>query len=172
LKHIPNILTFIRLLCIPIFAYTYVAVSTKIAFAIYVFASITDFFDGFLARRYNVVSTFGTVFDPLADKLLLLTALTCLFYSQLIPGWILIIMFAEELFMIASGIYFYFKPTKIVIPANRIGKLATLSFTISVALTFLIPNNRIIQYFITASVILKIISLSSYVWAFNNQIDN
>ena len=70
------------------------------ALIIFIFAGFTDFLDGYIARKYHVISTFGTVFDPLADKLMLLVSLLSLYLDQNIPLWVLVIMIAKEAFMI------------------------------------------------------------------------
>ncbi len=162
MKNIPNLLTLMRLLCVPLFVYCYFNISLHVALGVFLIASFTDFLDGYLARKYKVESTFGTVFDPLADKLLLISALVCLYVSHFIPLWVLTIILIKEVFMIIAGIIFYFKPEQVILPSDWLGKIATVVFTASITLVLLLPENRAVQYLLFIAVILKMISLISY----------
>ena len=82
MKHIPNILTMLRILLIPFFIYYFINESFMVAFIIFIVASVTDFFDGYLARKFQVISNFGKIMDPLADKLLVLSALALLSFGK------------------------------------------------------------------------------------------
>lgn len=77
-RHIPNLITAFRLLLVPVFAAVFFTCDVRIAFAVFLLASASDLLDGYLARRWNVVSEFGKLFDPLADKLMQVGAVICL----------------------------------------------------------------------------------------------
>mgnify|MGYP001361137662 CR=1 FL=1 len=129
-KHIPNILTIIRFLLVPVFLY-YVIINEaanhiSIAFIVFVLASFTDYLDGMLARKYKVISDFGKIMDPLADKLLVLSALGCIswLHPYYLPKLIFFIILARELLVtILREIY---QKKGIVLAADKLGKLKTV----------------------------------------------
>lgn len=136
MSYIPNILTVIRLALVPVFIAAFVALpeSPSIALLIYAAAMLTDAVDGRIARAYNCVSVFGTLADPLADKLMTLAAVVCLARSGIIPLAAMILVAIREVTMIAVGTYA--AHANIVIPACFPGKLATVLFTGSLVLLF------------------------------------
>lgn len=166
MKNIPNILTAIRLALVPVFPIVYFSNFENaqiLALIIFIFAGFTDFLDGYIARKFQYITPFGTVFDPLADKFMLLTALISLFINHVIPLWVLIIMLIKEVFMICAGIYLYMRKAKMIIPANIFGKLATVVFSLAIALLLLSPHTKWLQYLVMLAVGFKLIAFSSYV---------
>ena len=129
-KHIPNALTILRFLLVPVFAYMLFICpcenSAHAALIIFIIASLTDYVDGYLARKWQVISDFGKIMDPLADKLLVLTALLGLtmlppfHLSYLIFG---IILFREVGITILREV---FQHKGIVVAADKLGKLKTV----------------------------------------------
>ena len=100
--NLPNKLTILRVLMIPFFVLFMLmditgAADKWIAVALFVIASMTDFLDGYIARKYNLVSNFGKFMDPLADKLLVIATLTCMIEASLVPAWMVIIIVSREL---------------------------------------------------------------------------
>ena len=83
IRYLPNILTLLRIICIPIFFIFLISSQAEFAIVLFCFASLTDFFDGFFARKYNVVTKFGIFFDPLADKLLTTSAFIGFMFLEL-----------------------------------------------------------------------------------------
>ena len=110
-------------------------VTPLVSLLIFLAASLTDSLDGYLARKWNQITAFGKLFDPLADKLLLLAVLCCLAKSHIIPWWILILMAVKELLMMAGSMWMLRK--NVVVSSNILGKAATVVFI--VALTFVFP---------------------------------
>ena len=97
LKNIPNILSIIRILLIFVFVYTFFALDNLyVALIVFLVAGATDVVDGFLARRYNWITTLGKILDPVADKMMQFAALICLLIKGLIPWWFAAIFFAKE----------------------------------------------------------------------------
>lgn len=109
--------------------------SNLITVTIFLIASITDFFDGYLARKNNMVTTFGKFLDPIADKLLVLSALLMLVEAGIIPAWIPIIIAARE--FIVSGIRMLAAGEGNVIAASWLGKIKTVSQMIAITFAFI-----------------------------------
>lgn len=124
---IPNILTTARLVLVPVFAYlVLVAKNLPLAALVFVISGITDVVDGYIARRFHMISNFGKVYDPFVDKLMQITAVVCLALAEVIPAWIIIVVLVKELTMILIGGILYLK--KIVVSSNWYGKAATVVF--------------------------------------------
>ena len=143
-----------------------------IALAIFIIASLTDLIDGKIARKYNLVTNFGKFMDPLADKLLVCSAMICLVEMGRIPAWIVIIIIARE--FIISGFRLVASDKGVVIAANYWGKFKTTFQMIMVCL--MIANNEVLPsairsgYRILTDIImwialaLTVITLIDYVW--------
>ena len=130
-KHIPNILTIIRFILIPIIFYFVLQDNYIVAVIFLVLSGITDVLDGHIARKYNFITDFGTLFDPLADKLTQIATLLALVIQNIIPLWILLVLIAKEILMI-TGATFLFKKDTIAIPSKWFGKLATVLFYVAI----------------------------------------
>lgn len=136
LKMLPNIITVIRLLLVPVFIFCFFVYDDKrIAFAVFVFASASDLLDGFLARRLNAISNFGKLFDPLADKLLQVSALICLTIIGFLPLTAAIIIAVKECIMLAGG-WYALKRMNRVVYSNNFGKIASFIMSLAIALCF------------------------------------
>lgn len=140
MRHIPNALTILRMLVIPVFAYIMFTSSTPqsawIVLWLFVGASLTDWLDGFLARKMNVISDFGKIMDPLADKLLVLTALAGLTWLppyRLHIAIFFIILIREVGITILREIY---KKRGIIMPADKLGKLKTVMQMLGITAAF------------------------------------
>lgn len=148
--NLPNKITVARMLLIPImivipflniqgtFGNTEITYSNIIILIIFLIASLTDFLDGYLARKKNLVTTFGKFLDPIADKLLVLSALIMLVEMNRIPAWIPIIIAARE--FIVSGIRMLAAGEGNVIAASWLGKIKTVSQMIAISLAFIDVN--------------------------------
>ncbi len=125
--NLPNKLTLFRVILIPFFVVFMLVDITAydkwIALAIFIIASLTDLLDGKIARKYNLVTNFGKFMDPLADKLLVCSALICLVALERIPAWIVIVIIARE--FIISGFRTLAADNGVVIAASYWGKFKT-----------------------------------------------
>ena len=125
--NLPNKLTVFRVILIPFFVLFLLlditAYDRWFALAIFIIASLTDFLDGHIARKYNLVTNFGKFMDPLADKLLVCSALICLIELDRIPSWIVIVIIARE--FIISGFRLVASDNGVVIAASYWGKFKT-----------------------------------------------
>ena len=136
-----------------------------ISLTLFVVASVTDWFDGYLARKNNLVTNFGKFMDPLADKLLVCSAMICMIDLKRLPAWFVIIIIARE--FIISGFRLIAAENGIVIAANYWGKFKTASQMIMIILLILHFDGIFVileQIFIWLSLALTIISLITYIW--------
>lgn len=141
LKHIPNTLTIIRFLLIPLIILYIFSGNYILAFVFFTLSGITDIADGFIARKFNVISNFGKLMDPLADKLTQISTLTCLVITNIIPLWILIIVLLKEFIMICGASFLYGKD--VVVYSKWYGKLATVLFFIAIVVSLLLKQFEI-----------------------------
>lgn len=164
MRHIPNILSCIRLLMIGIFIYFFVKLQYLASLIVFIIAFLTDVLDGYLARRNNWVSDIGKVLDPLADKLMLITALTCCYLKGWLPLWILAVAVIKELIMIIAGIVLFKKD--VVVYSDWFGKIAAGCFNVGVALTLLkvfFPAIGMVNILILAvAILLALIAMLHY----------
>jgi len=128
--NVPNALTLLRILLLPVYIWLYLAGNIPGTLAVCAAVFATDMLDGFVARRWNQITTLGKLLDPLADKLLLLTVLICFGISGELEWWVIALVLGKELLMIAGGAYALRK--KIVVSALWIGKTATGLFAVAV----------------------------------------
>lgn len=156
----PNLLTIFRLFLIPVFILIFFSnIHNCIIYSIIIFliAGFTDALDGFIARKFDLITKWGIILDPLADKLMLVAVLTCLVIKSYIPIWVLIIMTAKETAMVTAGILLFKDHT--VIPSNFFGKISTILFYFSIVL---LTANR------TLGIIFIYVGVSSSIVAFIN----
>ena len=125
--NLPNKLTIVRIIMIPFFVFflltDFVAGSKWIATVLFCAASITDFLDGHIARKYTLVTNFGKFMDPLADKMLVSSAFICLVAQNKIAAWIVIVIIARE--FVISGFRLVASDSGVVIAASYWGKFKT-----------------------------------------------
>ena len=170
--NLPNKLTVLRVIMVPFFVVFMLipslgaAANKYIALALFCIASFTDFLDGHLARKHNLVTNFGKFMDPLADKLLVCSALICLSSLGKLATWIVLVIIARE--FIISGFRLVASDNGIVIEASYWGKFKTVSHMAMIILLILDFQNPV-YYVLTQIVVwvglaLTVISLADYVW--------
>lgn len=140
-KHIPNILTIIRFLLIPIIVLYIFSGNFILAFVFFTLSGLTDIADGFIARKFNLISNFGKLMDPLADKLTQISTLASLAIVHIIPIWILVIVLLKEFVMIVGASFLYGKD--VVVYSKWYGKLATVLFYIAIVISLLLNQFEI-----------------------------
>ena len=166
----PNNLTVARMIIVPFLVVFLLTgwggeANRYISLVLFVVASVTDWFDGYLARKNNLVTNFGKFMDPLADKLLVCSAMICMIDLKRLPAWFVIIIIARE--FIISGFRLIAAENGIVIAANYWGKFKTASQMIMIILLILHFDGIFVileQIFIWLSLALTIISLITYIW--------
>ena len=168
--NLPNKLTVLRVIMVPFFVFFMLtgvggAANKWIALIIFCVASLTDMLDGKIARARNLVTNFGKFMDPLADKLLVCSAMICMIELGRLPAWIVIIIIARE--FIISGFRLIAAENGVVIAANYWGKFKTVSQMIMIILLILHFGGIFAvleQIFIWLSLALTVISLITYIW--------
>ncbi len=166
--NLPNKLTVSRVILIPFFVFSLLYQGGEnqnlryVAAAIFVIASLTDLLDGKIARKYNLVTNFGKFMDPLADKLLVCSALICLIELGQLPAWMVIIIISRE--FIISGFRLVASDNGIVIAASYWGKFKTTFQMIAVILLIVrIPALALVTNFcVWIALALTVISLIDY----------
>ena len=131
---IPNVLTIIRMILIPVFVILFFKGYKIAALCVFCAASLTDMLDGYLARKLNQITDFGKLFDPLADKLMVLTAMVLQTFWGPLPLVAVIIVAVKELVMVLGGIFMLSKD--VVVYSNYFGKAAQVGFIASLILSF------------------------------------
>ena len=133
-KNIPNILTILRMAAVPVFIVFMLKNMIYPAIIIFLLAEITDVLDGFIARRFNLITKFGKIADPLADKMMQLAALFMFSIRDMIPRIIPWLVLFKELFMLISGIYLIRK--NFDMSSKWFGKLTSVVLFIAIMLVF------------------------------------
>ena len=164
--NLPNKLTLLRIILIPVFMgvlYWGFPGADYVALAIFVIASLTDMLDGKIARKYNLVTNFGKFMDPLADKLLVCSALICLIELEQIPAWMVIVIISRE--FIISGFRLVASDNGVVIAASYWGKFKTTFQMIAVILMILDIDalSLLTTAMIWIALILTVVSLVDYI---------
>ncbi len=158
MQYVPNILTILRLFAVPVFVLCYYYwYNPMLGLILFVLASITDYFDGWIARKYNVISNFGKLMDPLADKILVLSAMIILALPPInYIHWSIVGIIALREISVTI-LRDYYRTKNIIIPANIWGKLKTVFQMIGIIAALLLY--ALIPYlrdYVTQSVIEKI----------------
>jgi CDP-diacylglycerol--glycerol-3-phosphate 3-phosphatidyltransferase len=170
-KNVPNILSSVRICLVPVFvfAYFYEFSSVKIAAAaIYAVASATDFLDGYIARKYGLISNLGKILDPVGDKLMTLAVLACITVDKVIPVWAVLIAVFKEALMLIGGAVVRKREGGAIPSSNIIGKTSTVVFFVVCVTLMLfrkIPEN-IATIMISFTIALMLIALVSYLLTF------
>ena len=164
--NIPNIITSFRLILVPFFVISFLSDIPNgklIAGIIFAIAGISDVADGYIARKYNMVSRLGEALDPLADKLMQMSAAICLFSKDIINVYFTFAFIIKEVCMILMATILATK-IKRVIPAQWYGKFATFLFmlVVFISITFTL-NKSVIFYMFLAGLIAEFFALFNYI---------
>ena len=167
MKAVPNIISIFRICLVPVFIAVYFSDDSDRKFyavIIYGIAAFSDFFDGFLARRYKASSNLGKLLDPLGDKLMTISVMVCITIDGLIPFWAVLVAGMKELMMGAGGLVLHKKAHTELLPSNFIGKTSTVVFflvCVTLMLFINIPGWASITL-ISVAIGLTFIALASY----------
>ena len=145
-KHVPNILTIIRFFLVPIILYLLFNNYYVLAFIFLTISGLTDVLDGFIARKFDLITNFGKLMDPLADKVTQISILAVLAIQNIVPLWILIVVVLKEFLMISGASFLYGK--EFVVSSRWYGKLATVLFYIAIVCSLFIRefNTQLLEH--------------------------
>ena len=163
LKNIPNALTVLRFLLIPVILYFIFTGNYILAFVFFTISGITDIADGCIARKFNLISTFGKLMDPLADKLTQIATLASLVLTNIIPLWILIVVLLKEFIMIVGASFLYGKD--VVVYSRWYGKLATVLLYIAIVFSLLSKQFDLVGFISNIDIILYSFALISTIFS-------
>lgn len=170
-KNVPNILTLLRFVFIPFIVVALYFNNYILAFVLLTLSAITDVLDGFIARKYNLITDFGKLMDPLADKATQIVILITLGLRHIVPYWILCIIALKEFIMIAGASFLYGKD--LVVSSKWYGKLTTVIFYLAIVSSLVIGyfklSIRFDSYLYYIGVVLTIFSLIMYFKSFYAQ---
>lgn len=167
----PNMLSVIRLCLVPVFVIVYFSNGAHAgawAVGVYILATFTDYLDGHLARKYNLITNLGKVLDPLGDKMLTFAVLACITIDGLIPGWVVAVFVIKELLMGLGGLLIHRRAKVEIPPSNYIGKTATVMFFVICAVLILfdgIPHTAAV-IMISAALAVSMAAFVSYLCKF------
>lgn len=177
LKYVPNTLTILRFLLIPPIVYTIACENFVLALVFLILSAITDVLDGAIARKFNLITDFGKLVDPLADKTTQTAILITLGVKGIIPFWILAIVIVKEFAMISGASFLYGK--ELVVSSKWYGKLATVLFYLAIGCSliirylngnvFITPIYDFSIYIYCLAIIATLLALVLYFRAFNMQ---
>lgn len=163
LKYVPNSLTIIRFLLIPVIIYSVIAGNYLLAFVLFSVSGITDIADGFIARKFNLISNFGKLMDPLADKLTQISMLAILVIKNIIPVWILVVVALKEITMVCGASFLYGKD--VVVYSRWYGKLATVLFYLAIVSSLLIEQFKVASWLVDLDLYLYYLALITTLFA-------
>ncbi len=167
-KNIPNILTMLRFVLIPFILYFLSIDNYILTFVFLTLSGITDVLDGFIARKFNFITDFGKLIDPLADKATQLLTLAALVLKNIIPLWILGLLVLKEFIMIVGASFLYGK--ELVVSSKWYGKLATVLIYVAIVCSLVIKQFslpfKFDTYIYYLAIISTIFSLIMYIKAF------
>ena len=142
LKNIPNALTIVRFILIPLIVY-YILTGQYIAgFITLTISGLTDILDGCIARKFNFITNFGKLIDPLADKATQIAVLASLTFKGIVSPWILMIVFIKEILMVSGASFLYGKD--VVVYSKWYGKLATVLFYLAIVFSLVIKQFNLV----------------------------
>ncbi|MFN7939001.1 MAG: CDP-diacylglycerol--glycerol-3-phosphate 3-phosphatidyltransferase [Bryobacteraceae bacterium] len=183
--NIPNSLTLLRIFFVPLLVAALVTDSRtiylwgmsvaneQVALAIFLAAAFTDLMDGYLARRWKQITTVGTLLDPIADKLLVSSALVSLVQVRVIPGWMAILIIGRE--FAVTGLRGIAAASGITIKASDLGKTKMLAQVIAISMLMLSVNNRSLMpyamFWMWGVVVFGVVSAVQYFLKFWHKLD-
>lgn len=162
--NLPNLLTIFRILLVPIFVIFVIHNDFSVALIIFITAGITDGLDGLLARALNQKTTIGAYLDPIADKMLLVSAYVSLTIKGMLPGWLSVVVVSRDV-IILSGIAVIFLMGKGLDIKPSISSKLTTVFQILTIIGILYPfSTRHFQFFMTATAVFTVLSGLQYMY--------
>ncbi len=172
-KNIPNLLSLSRIFPFTLLLVYVITLGDKWLFSLVaVFASLTDWLDGYLARRWQVVSQLGIILDPIADKVIIGAGVIALYVLAYVPLWLLLTIIVKDFFILLGGLLLTYKYTIEIPPSNWSGKSATVIITITLFLHFYFSSDDLLvfQLMTVLSVVVVIFNYSQRFFILKNHL--
>ncbi len=170
MKNVPNIISSFRIALTPVFVAAFVWGGEQggiLAALVFLLAALSDFLDGYLARRFQCTSELGKILDPAGDKLMTLALVACLAHRQIIPEWVLWFFLAKELLTTVGSLFLRGRVVKEVPASNIFGKVTTFSlFTVGLVLMIFDVSRSVATALMVMTVLLATAALLSYALTF------
>lgn len=163
--NIPNLLTILRIFLVPVYLLVFFSTLENrfiLAGIIFIIAGISDVLDGKIARKYDLITKLGIVLDPIADKMMTFAVLISYTIEGIIPSWILIAIGVKEVVQIGGGGILYLYKGKQVVPSNKYGKIATVSFYAATLSVVFKISKKLSEGLFIMTVILNILAFLTY----------
>lgn len=169
LYYLPNAITIFRIALVPVFIVALDAHDYTTALIVFVVAGLSDGLDGFIAKRYNLITRFGTILDPLADKILLISAYIMLTILGQIPLWLLLTVGFRDLMIVAGYLIYTSLVGSVQMPPTYLSKFNTFLQIVLVMLILvqqvgLLPDLGIVRYLIYGVFLTTVTSGLHYLW--------
>jgi cardiolipin synthase len=166
--NIPNTITLLRIALVPMFVYYCLYGAYDVSIWILLAAGISDFLDGFIARRFNMKTFLGSVLDPLADKMLITASVISLSWVELLPSWLAVAVVVRDLVIVSGAVTYYRRAGSIVMEPTILGKACTffqfiLIFTVLGNRIDLVSVEALLPYLFGATLLATIISGIQYI---------
>ena len=164
---VPNLLSIFRICLVPVFVFVYFSDTNDIKIyptLIYAIAALSDFLDGYLARKYQVSSKLGMILDPLGDKMITTAVMVCISIDAIIPIWAVVVTVIKEILMGVGGYLMHKLANADIPPSNLLGKAATIVFFV-VCVTLMLYRDisrNAATALISFAILLTIFSFLSY----------
>jgi len=166
-KIVPNVISVFRICLVPVFVFMYFTDDSDIkyyAILVYFIAGVSDFLDGFIARKFNAQSRLGKLLDPLGDKLMTFTVLICITITRPILLWAVLVFFVKEILMGVGGLVLHKKAHVELPSANIIGKFSTFVFyAVCIAMMLFRISDEIAVILTSVAIVLALVALAGYI---------
>lgn len=178
--NVPNVLTIIRLFMVPCFVLCFVKGSEQTmahgvvyAAVLFILAALTDILDGYIARKYNQITDFGKLADPLADKMMQVAAIACLAIYERISAWIFYVFLVKEMLMVLGGATLL-KKSKFVVYSKWSGKIATVVLFLCIIVIMLCPQigMKTATIMMCVCIVFTLVALFNYLQMYLNVKEN
>ncbi|MDH5300645.1 MAG: CDP-diacylglycerol--glycerol-3-phosphate 3-phosphatidyltransferase [Gammaproteobacteria bacterium] len=167
-KHIPNLITLLRILLVPVVVWQIVYGQAWLALSLFLFAAISDGVDGYLARRYGWRTRLGSILDPLADKLLMVSIFITLGWLLVVPFWFVLLVLVRDVVIIVGGIAYHMLVGKYSMAPSLISKINTTVQMLLVSVLMVAPlwgmPDTLIQGLFYVAALTTVLSGINYVW--------
>jgi cardiolipin synthase len=174
---IPNIITLVRILCVPVVVWAITGGEMLIAFVLFLAAGLSDAVDGYLAKRYNMSSELGAYLDPIADKALIVSIYVSLGIAEAIPRWLVILVVSRDILIVGAFILAWVIEKPMIVKPHPVSKLNTVAQIVFACLVlaslgFKFDPGVLLPLLMTLVAVLTLLSIAFYVAEWVRHVSN